>query len=156
VATTVYGTPQQVIGHASDLLKQLDASAIQARLGPVSRRVDGRLARHFDVPLTEVPDLVKEATTMIVAGQLLRRSVQRGGSRRVSDEGKALVDAGMAILDDIRDEPSILGIPLKTVTATDQKRDRVSFALPRETPIADINTPAEELELHDGEGYEGV
>lgn len=150
-----YGTTSDVEAHSA-LVAKLSSSKVLAKLTNVSARVDARLSKLFDVPFADpAPDLVKTATTMITAGELLRAHFQAVAPNR-RNEAQSMIDEGWKLLDDVLASPSMLGVAVRLVTAEDQRRDRVRYVLPREKPVFGVDRPESQYDPDGGSKYRGV
>ena len=151
-----YSTAAQIKRWAA-LLSTVADGDIEAHQPDIESTIDAKLSKFFVVPISPVDVILQNAAAQIVAGVALASRLGQNAPNK-SDLARDLKKDGWALIADILADPSLLPqATRKTVTSADEKKDRVSYTLPRSGPIfsykpwTDMPNPSEEPDTTRGQ-----
>lgn len=134
-----YTTEEEVRREAGfSFSEHLEAELVMSKILLAEGIVKGKISKRYTLPLAYIPELIREVTTLLAAGYLLKTSY---GNQELgtNNEGKQKIDEAMKILNDIvagkvdllgldeigiaEEETDISGFPDDTTADTDDKRN---------------------------------
>ena len=87
--------------------------------------IDATLQSMYDMPLASVPQLLTNCASMLSAGYYLKAHYSKI-NQNPPEFADQLCSRALTILEDIRSNPSLLGLDLKVPTADDYARNQIT------------------------------